>query len=114
MALNLRGLEHPMSYMLVVGSRSMSGAAVELSRTGIFRPVAGGARGAFGGTFLPSNVEGAAFEYTTLQGADSELESVRWFISEPDFLYLALPRILVFDQIRVQVVSDPVMFVEVD
>ena len=90
-----------MSYMLVVGSRSMSGAAVELSRTGIF-------------TFLPSNVEGAAFEYTTLQGADSELESVRWFISEPDFLYLALPRILVFDQIRVQVVSDPVMFIEVD
>ena len=32
LALNLRGLEHPMSYMLVVGSRSMSGAAVELAR----------------------------------------------------------------------------------
>ena len=116
LALNLRGLEHPMSYMLVVGSRSMSGAAVELARTDLFRPVHGGALGAFGGTHLPSSVEGAGFEYTTLRGnADAlELETLHWFISEPDFLFLALPRIVVFDQIRVQVVSDPLVYLEVD
>ena len=67
---------------------------MELARTDIFQPGACGARCAFGCTYLPSSVEGAAFEYTTLQGADTELKSIQWFILVQDFLFLALPSIL--------------------
>jgi hypothetical protein len=98
LARNLEPLEHPILYRFAIGTRSLMGAVVEITRSDLVDlhapdPV----RGVFGGIFVPCSVNGAGFEVAYLQGDRDgirELESIRWAIPESMFLGTALSRIL--------------------
>ena len=98
LARNLDALQHPIRYRFVIGTRSLMGTVVEITRSELVDlhapdPV----RGVFGGLFVPCCVNGAGFEVAYLQGDREgirELESVRWAIPESMFLGTALSRIL--------------------
>lgn len=98
LARNVECFQHPLRYRFVVGTRSMTGSVVEITRSDwvdLHAPAP--PMGVFGGIYVPCTVESAGFEVGCLYGlgtAPRELESVMWVIPEDLFLPTALSRIL--------------------
>jgi hypothetical protein len=91
---NLRGLQQPIRYRFVVGTRSLSGGVVEIARSELVdfstpEPV----RGAFGGMYVLSTTNDTGFDVRHIQDPvtdTSALESVVWSIPEEDFVDFAM------------------------
>jgi len=97
MGRNLRHLPHPIRYRFVVGTRSLTGSVVEISRSELVDLAAPDQpKGAFGGTYVQSNTHQAGFDVRSLQTLSEDtgaLESVVWSITEEDFMEIALARL---------------------
>jgi hypothetical protein len=95
---NVRHLQQPVRYSFVVGTRSLTGTVVEMSRSEMVDLTAPDpVRGAFGGAYVESQTRQGGFDVRHVQSPapdTSALESVLWSMPEPDFLDFALVCIL--------------------
>jgi hypothetical protein len=91
---NLRGLQHPIRYQFVVGTRSLYGGVVEIARSELVDfSTPGRVAGAFGGMYVLSTTNDTGFDVRHLQDPvtdTSALETVAWSIPEEDFVDFAM------------------------
>ena len=101
---NLRGLQHPIRYQFVVGTRSLSGGVVEIARSELVDFASPGqVAGAFGGMYVLSTTNDTGFDVRHIQDPvtdTSALESVVWSIPEEDFVDFAMLCIVRAQQTR--------------
>jgi len=97
LARNTRTLEHPVRYVFVVGTRSLSDSVVEVARSSMADLMCPHPIGMpSGGMFVPCDIARSGFEVRHLEGyrnGTRELGSVAWAIPERLFLSTALSRI---------------------
>lgn len=91
---NLRGLQQPLRYQFVVGTRSLSGGVVEIARSEMVDfSSPGRVTGAFGGMYVLSTTAETGFDVQHIRDPvtdTSALETVVWSISEDDFVDFAM------------------------
>jgi hypothetical protein len=101
---NLRGLQHPIRYQFVVGTRSLSGTVVEIARSELVDfSSPGPVTGAFGGMYVLSTTNDTGFDVRHIRDPvtdTSALESVVWSIPEEDFVDFAMLCIVRAQQTR--------------
>lgn len=92
---NLQGLQHPIRYQFVVGTRSLSDGVVEIARSEMVDfSSPGQVTGAFGGMYVLSTTNETGFDVRMLQDpaepSTAALESVVWSIAQDRFVDYAI------------------------